>query len=97
MGVIATGDVLYHAPERRALADVITCIREKTTIDAAGYRLTRNAERHLKSAAEQTRLFAGYEDAVARTAAVAARIDFSLDEIAFQYPDEVTAKPQWRL
>ena len=46
--LIATGDVLYHAPERRPLQDVLTCIRERTTLDAAGLRLEANAERHLK-------------------------------------------------
>jgi error-prone DNA polymerase len=89
VATVATADALYHHPDRRPLADVLACIRGKTTLDAAGFILARNAERHLKPAAEQARLFKGYEDAVARTAAVAARIGFSLDEIAFQYPDEV--------
>ena len=49
--LIAVNDVLYHAPERRELQDVVTCIREKTTIDKAGKLLDANAERHLKAAA----------------------------------------------
>ena len=48
--LIAVNDVLYHHPDRRLLADVLTCIREKTTIDRAGRKLAANAERHLKSA-----------------------------------------------
>jgi hypothetical protein len=55
--LIATNDVLYHAPERRALADVVACIREHVTLDGAGRVLEVNAERHLKSPAEMTRLF----------------------------------------
>ena len=49
--LVAVNDVLYHAPERRPLADVVTCIREKCTIAEAGLRLAVNAERHLKSPA----------------------------------------------
>ena len=57
--LVATGDVLYHAPHRRPLQDVLTCIREKCTLAEAGFRLQANAERHLKSPAEMARLFAG--------------------------------------
>ena len=46
--LIAVNDVLYHQPDRRALQDVLTCIREHLTIDKAGRRLAANAERHLK-------------------------------------------------
>ena len=55
--LIAVNDVLYHAPERRALQDVVTCIREHRTLEEAGRFLELNAERHLKSADEMTRLF----------------------------------------
>ena len=57
--LVAVNDVSYHAPERRPLADMLTCIREKCTIAEAGLRLAVNAERHLKPAAEMARLFAG--------------------------------------
>src|SRR5262249_53232457 len=50
--LLATGDVLYHEPERRPLQDVLTCIREHCTIAEAGFRLAANAERHLKPATE---------------------------------------------
>ena len=86
--LVATGDVLYHAPHRRPLADVLTCIREGVTIHAAGHRLAPNAERHLKPPAEMARLFRAFPDAIARTAAIAARCRFSLDELAYEYPDE---------
>jgi error-prone DNA polymerase len=86
--LIATNDVLYHAPERRMLQDVVSCIREKTTIETAGLLLEANAERHLKPAAEMMRLFRHYPDAIAETLRFAGRILFSLDQLKYQYPDE---------
>ncbi|MFP4536951.1 MAG: error-prone DNA polymerase, partial [Dichotomicrobium sp.] len=86
--LVATNDVLYHTPARRPLQDVLTCIREKCTIDAAGYRLAKNAERHIKPPAEMARLFSGFEDAVARSVEIAERCRFSLDELKYEYPEE---------
>jgi error-prone DNA polymerase len=57
MRSVATGDVLYHAPEARPLQDVMTAIREKTTIDALGFRRERFMDRNLKSPAEMERRF----------------------------------------
>src|SRR5208282_835288 len=64
--LVAVNNVFYHAPERRPLADVLTCVREKCTLREAGLRLAVNAERHLKAPAEMLRLFARFPDAVAR-------------------------------
>ncbi|HWQ87275.1 PHP domain-containing protein, partial [Brevundimonas sp.] len=86
--MIATNAVLYHHPDRRMLQDVMTCIREGTTIDKAGRRLQANAERHLKPPAQMARLFRGHEAALARTMAVARACVFSLRELEYQYPDE---------
>ncbi len=86
--LIATNDVLYHAPARRALQDVLTCVREKTTIEAIGKTLEANAERHLKPPHEMARLFRAYPEAVAETVRFADRIHFSLDDLKYQYPDE---------
>jgi error-prone DNA polymerase len=86
--LIATSDVLYHAHHRRSLQDVLTCIREKTTIDKVGRRLQANAERHLKHPEDMAKLFTGYEDALAQTLRFAGRIVFSLDDLKYQYPDE---------
>ena len=88
--LVASNAVTMHAPERRALADVLTCIREKCTIDQAGLRVLKNAERHLKSAEEMRRLFCGHEAALARTVEIADRIAFNLDQLAYEYPDEVS-------
>ena len=86
--LVATNDVHYHAPTRRALADVLTCIREKCTIHEAGFRLAANAERHLKPPAEMARLFSAFPDAIARTIEIADVCRFSLGELKNEYPDE---------
>ncbi|HSV02614.1 MAG TPA: error-prone DNA polymerase, partial [Phenylobacterium sp.] len=86
--MVATNGVLYHHFERRPLQDVLTCIREGTTIDAAGLRLQANAERYLKPAREMARLFQGHEAALARTAEIVQACPFSLDELKYRYPDE---------
>ena len=86
--LVAVNDVLYHVPERRPLADVVTCIREKCTIHDAGLRLTINAERHLKSPAEMARLFAAFPSAIARTVAIAEACCFKLGQLTYEYPDE---------
>ena len=94
LGLLATNDVHYHAPERRPLQDVMSCIREKVTLAQAGYILDANAERHLKSPAEMARLFARWPHAIAATRAFADAIDFSLDELKYEYPRE--SVPQGR-
>lgn len=86
--LIAVNDVLYHHPDRRLLADVLTCIREKTTIDRAGRKLAANAERHLKPPEEIARLFRDAPEAVEETMALSEALSFSLDELRYEYPDE---------
>ena len=80
--------MLYHTPERRVLQDVMSCIREGCTIDYAGHRLERLADRQLRAPGEMARLFADYPEAVARTAAIAEQCRFSLSELRYQYPNE---------
>jgi error-prone DNA polymerase len=86
--LVAVNDVLYHVPERRPLADVVTCIREKCTIAEAGLRLEIHAERHLKPPAEMARLFEGFEGALANGLRIAEACRFSLAELKNEYPDE---------
>jgi DNA-directed DNA polymerase III PolC len=86
--LIAVNDVLYHHPDRRPLADVLTCIREKVTIDRAGRRLAANAERYLKSPQEMMRLFRDAPEAIEETTALSDALTFSLDELRYEYPDE---------
>ena len=85
---VVTGDVLYHVPGRRILQDVVTCIREGCTIDQAGFRRERFADRHLKAPDEMWRLFRDYPDALQRTLEIAECCRFSLSELRYQYPDE---------
>ena len=86
--LIAIGDVLYHHPARRPLQDVLTCIREHETLHSIGTRLEPNAERHLRRPEEMLRLFKGHENAVEQTAHLFAQIEFSLDELRHQYPED---------
>ena len=89
LGLLATNDVHYHAPQRRPLQDVMTCIRHKTTIARAGFLLHANAERHLKSPAQMVQLFADWPHAIAATRTVAKACRFDLRELAYEYPREV--------
>ena len=86
--LLAVNDVLYHAADRRALQDVVTCIREHVTLDTAGRLLEANAERHLKPAEEMARLFRDAPEAIAETLRFAQCITFSLDQLKYNYPDE---------
>jgi error-prone DNA polymerase len=86
--LVAVNEVYYHAPERRLLADVLTCVREKCTIAEAGFRLSVNAERHLKSPEDMARLFAAFPEAISRTIEIADACTFSLGQLHYEYPDE---------
>ncbi|MBI1867825.1 MAG: error-prone DNA polymerase [Methylocystis sp.] len=87
--LLAVNDAHMHVPERRPLADVLTCIREKTTLDRAGYLLLANSERCLKSGEEMTRLFAEAPDAIAETARFLDGLSFQLSDLAYDYPSEL--------
>ncbi|MFC4295292.1 error-prone DNA polymerase [Novosphingobium tardum] len=89
LGLLATNDVLYHAAERRPLQDVMTAIRHKTTVAAAGHLLSPNAERHLKSPQEMASLFARWPHAIAAARQVADACTFSLAELRYEYPEEI--------
>jgi error-prone DNA polymerase len=90
--LVATNDVHYHEPARRQLQDVMTCIREKCTIYTAGYLLHPNAERYLKPADEMNRLFRQYPDSLLRTQEITDACTFSLDELKYEYPIELTTE-----
>ena len=98
--LLATNDVLYHHPAERDLQDVLTCIREGVTIESAGRRLEANAERHLKSPGEMARLFREAPHALEEISAYLARLDFSLSDLTYEYPQEPVPPgytPQGRL
>ena len=88
--LIATNDVLYHVLARRELQDVLTCVREKRTIHTAGFLINPNAEQHMKRPEEMARLFRDYPDAIRRTRHIADECRFSLDELKYEYPEELT-------
>ncbi|MFN7331156.1 MAG: PHP domain-containing protein, partial [Bacteroidota bacterium] len=90
--LVATNDVHYHHPARRELQDVVTCVREKCTIHNAGYKLHPNAERYLKPQEEMLRLFRQYPQAIANTQVIAETCNFSLDQLKYQYPKEITSE-----
>jgi error-prone DNA polymerase len=85
---VATGDVLYHTPERRPLQDVVSAIRERCTIDELGFRRERFMDRNLKSPKEMERRFAAFPDAIQASADIAGICRFDLGEIQYQYPYE---------
>src|SRR5450432_617851 len=90
--LVATNDVHYHEPGRRQLQDVLTCIREKCTIQTAGFRLHQNAERHLKSEEEMKRLFRHYPGAIRNTKEIAEACQFNLNMLKYEYPEEITTE-----
>ena len=86
----AVADALYHAAERRPLADVLTCIREKQLLDRAGHLLSRNAERHLISPDEAMRRWRRWPDAMVAAAQLASQCRFSMADLSYEYPNEVS-------
>jgi error-prone DNA polymerase len=86
--LLAINDVICHHPDRRPLADVLACIREKSTIDRAGRKLAVNVERHLKPPLEMARLFRDAPESIEETVRLSDTLSFSLDELRYEYPDE---------
>ena len=80
--IVASNDVCHSGAER-ALLDVLTCIRRKTTLDAGGRSLWINNERHLKSHAEMAALFSDLPHAIARTREIADRCQFTLQALGY--------------
>lgn len=84
--LLATGGVNYAIPEHRIVADVFSCLREHTTLDAAGRRLEINAQRHLKSGTEMAELFPDLPEARANSVRLDARLEFTLQNLGYQFP-----------
>jgi error-prone DNA polymerase len=84
--LVATNNVCHAMAEDHCLLDILTCIRAKTTLDAAGWRLLKNAERHLKPAAEMQALFRDLPEAVANTRRIAERCTFTLADLGYCFP-----------
>jgi error-prone DNA polymerase len=86
--IVAAVEVLYHHPAKRALQDVMTCIRHGVTIHAAGRLLKPNGEHALLDRRAFAALFADDPGAVARTREVASRCAFSMTQLRYRYPAE---------
>jgi len=86
IGRVATNNVHYADPDGRRLADLVTCIRHHTNLDAAGALLYPNAERYLKPPAAMARQFARYPDAVENSLAIAEQCSFSLANLPVALP-----------
>ena len=85
--LVACGDVHMHRRLRRILQDTLTAIREGVTVDKAGFALYPNGERHLRSLAALQHTYPS--ELLAETLRIAEMIDFSLDELRYEYPDEI--------
>ena len=84
--LVATNGVRFAVAEDRPLYDVQTCLRHKTTLDRAGRRLDRNAERYLKSPAAMTRLFRDRPDALAAAGDLADRLGYTMADLGYRFP-----------
>jgi error-prone DNA polymerase len=87
--LLAAGGVRFHAPERRRMADVLTAIRLKRTVDTLGDQALANAEAHLKPPEELLRLFAGHTEAVTACGEILDACRFSLRDLRYDYPREI--------
>jgi error-prone DNA polymerase len=85
--LVATNDVRHATPGGRPLLDVLTCIREKTTLDTAGRRLLKNVERHLKSRRQMAALFRDHPAAIRATEHIAEQCEFTLADLGYRFPD----------
>jgi error-prone DNA polymerase len=84
--MLATQGAQYAKPEERRILDVFTCIRNYRTLDTAGRLLARNSERHIKPPREMLRLFADLPEAIANTLELSSRLEFTLNELGYQFP-----------
>ena len=84
--VVATNGVRFATAGERPLFDVLSCIYHRTTLDAAGRLLARNAERYLKSPETMAALFADRPDALAGTMALAERLEYTMADLGYRFP-----------
>ena len=85
--MLASGNVHMHCRERRRLQDTLTAIRRRQPLQKMGFGLYSNGERYLRPIGELARIYPGR--LLKETLAVAERIDFSLDELRYEYPREL--------
>ncbi|WP_336727437.1 error-prone DNA polymerase [Achromobacter ruhlandii] len=85
--VVALGQVQMHVRSRKPLHDTLTGIRTHQCVSQCGYALSGNAEQHLRTRMRLANLYP--PEALAQTLVVARRCAFSLDELRYEYPDEI--------
>ena len=90
----AAGDLYFHEPSRQPLSDVLSAVRHGCTVATAGELLYPNAQRYLRPPAEMAAIFARYPAALERTLEIAAQAAFSLDELRYEYPEELAPAGQ---
>jgi error-prone DNA polymerase len=88
LGVVATGNVHYHARERHRLQDVLVAIKNRTSLDASHHLRRENSEYYLKPPAEMAALFGEFPQAIANTVRIAARCRFDLTrDLEYRFPE----------
>jgi error-prone DNA polymerase len=85
--IVATNGVRFAEPADRPLYDVLTCIRHKTNLAAAGTRLSCNAERYLKTPAQMTKLFADLPGALSASGELADRLSYTMADLGYRFPE----------
>ena len=85
--LLATNGVRFAALADRPLHDILTCIRHKTTVDQAGRRLARNAERYLKPSSDMVHLFHDFPEAVRASEVLADRLQYTLADLDYRFPE----------
>lgn len=87
--VAAANDVHFHIPRRRPLQEVLTAIRCGMPLQSLGHELFPNGERYLKTIPQLLSIFRGRRELLDRTVEVASRCEFSLDQLRYEYPEEL--------
>ena len=84
--LLATNGVFYATPAEREIADVFTCIKNKCRLDTAGRLLAQNSQRHIRNAKEMSYVFADLPEAIANTAELSSRLQFTLENLGYEFP-----------
>jgi error-prone DNA polymerase len=84
--LLATNGVCYASSADRQIADVFTCLKNKRRLDTAGRLLAKNSQRHIRTPAEMTKLFADLPEALANTTELSSRLEFTLNNLGYQFP-----------
>ena len=85
--LVASGDVHMHCRKRRFLQDTLTAIRKGITLDRAGFSLYPNGERYLRTLTDLEKIYP--RGLLEEASTIAGEIDFCLDELRYEYPDEL--------